>query len=222
MRLIRKVRCPHHDDRTASLAIYENGEYCFGCGYASRERTTGIREDNKEDLDDTFKYINALPRKLIRGLELPYDEQGYYVVWSGDTYYKFRMWEGDARYKSPYGHTPPLFWARKASNDSLVIIEGEINALSLNILGASGYDIVSPGASTKFYGKGSEVLLTESKKYNKVVVVADEDAAGWKAAVKLHMRLPKSEIKWMAEDANELLTKYDKETARSIIKALGL
>ena len=52
--VIAMARCPYHDDNTPSLAIYDNGYYCFGC------KKSGSLEPWMTDLitgnDSTDKY----------------------------------------------------------------------------------------------------------------------------------------------------------------------
>ncbi len=158
----RRIRCLWHKESTPSLVQYKDHWKCFGACHKSYtnkevEERTGEsfdydekEDEEKEDLKTTFEYINSLPKKHIRGVLLPYDERGYYIVWGHDEYSKFRQFNPGKgqKYIGPKGHYPPLFWARHSGSSILFIIEGEVNALSVAQI-VSG-DVCSPGSASMF------------------------------------------------------------------------
>ncbi len=223
----KMIRCPHHDDSTASLAIYENGQYCYGCGYTEQGPQDYVETSpilSTEEIQKEYDRIQVLPTSLIRGLYLKSDADAYYVLWPEDgqpPYYKARSWSSEEgpRYKAPRGAHARSFWARKMGAKSLIVVEGEINALSLNTIldPSESYDIMSPGPATNFFNKKSNELLTLAESYDKLYIVVDDDLAGLRAAVKLHMRIPNSIVKFMKPDINDVLVQYG-DRARQHIK----
>ncbi len=79
-----KILCtsPEHDESTPSMEVYDDGGYCFSCGWV--DKSVGDREAPPRevvDIKDKLQRIEALPIKLIRGLQLPYNQSGYFIVW---------------------------------------------------------------------------------------------------------------------------------------------
>src|SRR5690606_40100808 len=72
--------------------------------------------------------------------------------------------------------------------DRCIIVEGEINALSLATV-VDDWTIISPGATTQFCKKP---YLREYEKYDKIVIVADRDKAGAIAVIELKPLLLKN------------------------------
>ena len=211
-----KILCPYHSDTNPSMEVYDDGHcYCFVCG-ATKMMLEAISEKTKpkaepEYLCDSMRYIQMLPKKQIRGLYLHYTEAGYYIVWPDKNYYKFRTTSGNTRYLSPRGHTPPLFWARQLSSQKrLVIVEGEINALSI-AEATYGVSIVSPGSALNFKSR-KEDLISIARNYESVLIWSDMDGPGitalWELMPALVVRGIKVSQITSELDANDLLCKH--------------
>jgi 5S rRNA maturation endonuclease (ribonuclease M5) len=218
--LLRKINCPSgtHEDSTPSCAVYTDGSgWCFSCSKYFKQLEEPMAEivpKEKENLDDSFKYISTLPLIVHRGLSFPHDNRGYYIRWPNDDYYKMRMWApklDEPKYMGAKGHKKPWFYLRHKS-DSCIVVEGEINALSLNELNL-GMDILSPGGASNFYDSEMRSTINSFKRYKTVIVLVDKDAAGLKAAIEFH-KLVKPycldvRVKLMekGQDCNEILVK---------------
>ncbi len=199
------------------MRVYSNGAFCFaGCGLIplSDLGLTPWDVDQEErfveDLDQSFLRINNLPLKDFRGFKLPYDQQGYYVVWPNQNYYKRRNFSGKPKYKGPVGLSPPPFWVRQGTSSTLLVVEGEFDALSA-ALALPELDVMSPGSTSNFNRK----LLTEIKPYANIILIADSDPAGIEAVISLgaliHAELPGATFKRVLKasggaDLNELHT----------------
>lgn len=214
-----KVNCAFHDDATASMELYSDGFYhCFGCGAHGLQSALGGKYQNtaysrepkeKEDLEASIAAISALPTANIRGLVLPTDGNSYYIVWPDKNYYNRRLFEGEPKYKCPSGHTKQVFKARMSGSNTLALVEGEINALSLALCHIDA-DIVSPGGSGDFYSKHAiEHFYPEFKKYKRIFVFADEDKAGAIACIEFVSRMkphvPDITICLLRKDFNAIL-----------------
>lgn len=185
-----KIRCtnPNHADATPSMELYDDGSaHCFSCGFHTRImdalNTQPVKPKVVEDVEASLREIKQLPMKQIRGLWLHYATNGYYIVWPTNDYYKLRLTSGYTRYIGPSGHTPPLFWAAQLGSRTLVIVEGELNALSV-AESSREWDIVSPGSATNFGSKEAE-LLQLAGEYDRVIIWTDHDSAGITAIWKL-------------------------------------
>lgn len=132
----RRIKCPFHDDGTASLIQYPDSWYCHGAchkKYTNKEvedkkgvvYTYEEDGDEKEDIEEEIRYVESLPKTEVRGFTFPTGKTGYYLVWPDKQYYKFRRFIGEPKYVGPRGHKPPLFWARQRSCQTLAIVEGE-------------------------------------------------------------------------------------------------
>lgn len=231
---IKKVNCPNpdHPDNIASCAVYEDGSgFCFGCQTYFKSIAEPVNQTVfKEDINAKIDYIRSLPTKQIRGLDLPYDDKGYYILWPNANYYKLRYWDDNnarGRYGSPSGHTKPLFtlYSGDSSEDTLVLVEGEINALSLFSSGIVA-DVVSPGGVTGFTDKLMINELPTLINYAKVIVIADADAAGLEASIKFKTLARQYNssitIKLMEEDFNQILVEHGKEGIKETIEDLGV
>lgn len=221
-----KILCPFHADTNPSMELYDDGHgYCFVCGKSTKmlgALTAGpASKKEAENIQESIAAIKRLPAKWIRGLWMHYSDDGYYVIWPNDEYYKMRTYSGKPRYIAPTGHTPPLLWAKDnfpVGNDTLIIIEGEINALSLAMV-VENCDIVSPGASTNFHSKEADLLKVASG-YDNVVVWTDYDSAGihaiWGLLPVLCNRGIKASQITPELDANDMLMKYGIEVFKDV------
>lgn len=208
-----KILCPFHNERTPSCVIYPDHYFCFGCRkYGPLSDLEGIvdlpeiKERKPEDLKKQMAYISRLEKKVVRGLELPVDETGYYIVWPGNRYYVKRYFEPrPGKYYRPAGHRPPLFTAKWKSYRLGYIVEGEMNALS--VAEAVDSTVVSPGSATNF-----TKYLPYFKKFDKLVIVADRDNAGTLAAMELQNQLEsEKKVILMERDANDWLVRYGRK-----------
>lgn len=219
-----KVTCPWHDDANPSLEIYPDGVYCWVCGAkatiaqyqaASGRGVTPVTIKEKEDLQTSIDYIRGLPKAQIRGLELATDGASYFIVWPGEKYYLRRFFvDVGSRYLGPTGHKRPLFIPSEGKLDAIsgrgktvLIVEGEINALSVSkVLPDLG--VMSPGSATEFANQGWN--LPRFLNYDRQVIIADEDAPGATACIKLAAELQKKsrdvQCVLMNPDANDWLT----------------
>lgn len=171
-----KVKCtnPKHIDSNPSMEVYENGSYCFSCGYHTSEYTdsTAVRKP-PTDINKELEYIDGLEKREIRGLSLPADDLGYYITWPDRSYYKKRLYEGKARYIGPRGHRAPLYRIPGVDPKTLVVVEGEINAITLSNAIGNILTIVSPGSATELTRH-----IALYKLYSIVYIVIDRDIPG--------------------------------------------
>jgi hypothetical protein len=221
-----KVHCPRHEDQFPSCEVYETSAYCFaGCGSIPLEELkldskVEIKEKYRENLKERREYIDKLPRQEVRGFTFPADEMGYYITWPDSDYYKCRLWnppEKAAKYKNPSGHPQPPFRAQRGRGTTLILVEGEINALSVG-KAFPEHDVISPGSASDFMAKKLDKDLWEFSQYAKVVIVVDRDAPGTAAAIhlksKLMQKVPYVNIVLMQEDANQILVEKGVEALR--------
>jgi len=214
--------CEFHEDDSPSMAIYDDEHYhCFGCDKTGQvadlklDITIKKREENYvEDIKQTFTYINTLPTKSIRGLELPYDDVYYYLTWPNDTYYLARFIDpqGRGKYRCPTGHKRPTFLTGTPNSTvGAIIVEGEFNAASL-ALALPEFAIGSPGSATEL---GKFTFRSEVP----ILIVADADKPGAIGAIKCKSYTD-AKIHLMDRDANNVLVTQGKGTLRDeIIKA---
>lgn len=190
-----KIICPYHQDTEPSLHIYGEYAYCFVCKANVKTSELNLPPSAREirakknpvNIKDRIAYIRELPKKQIRGLELPYDDSGFYIIWPDETYYVKRMYFGKNRYVSPSGVQRPLFKFYKrvtVTNEILVIVEGELNAMSLRASISDDVDIVSPGSANNFVK-----YLREYEQYKRILIIFDLDAPGVVFGVDLKSRL---------------------------------
>lgn len=222
--MTKKYICPKHKDTNPSAHAYSDHYFCFVCHARGPLNELGLEPGERieityvEDVQATISYIDRLPRKAVRGFTLPLGPRGYYIVWPSRDYYKLRIEgaESGSKYRGPSGHSKPPFVAspsvgvlQRDSRDRLVLVEGELNALSLATL-EPPFDIVSPGGAGDFYSKGNEQYLREYSRYSRVDVVVDDDPAGGVAAIETKVKLitlgcPEVKIHLIDTDFNALL-----------------
>lgn len=225
------ITCPHHDDKTASLAKYEDGSaYCFSCSLYYPPSTFDVDRSTlspvpTEDIGARIRHIKELPTQEHRGLTFHYDSTGYYILWPDDSYYKCRKWVPDpSKYKNPRGISQPGFYLT-GRNAILFIVEGEINALSLKKV-YPRCAVLSPGSAGNFKEKLLKNYLAEIKKYNKVIIIVDYDKAGLTALKEIKGVLNKNliypKIYMNSMDINEMLTKYGETKIKEELKEMGV
>lgn len=227
---MERIFCIKHEESTPSLVVYPTHAYCYGgCGRIElselgKESSGAPKERYRENLQEARKYIDGLPKKEIRGFLLPYDDYGYYLVWTDADYYKRRNWDDSgAKYKNPSGHSQPPYWVRREHYPTLCISEGEFNAMSV-AEAFPEWDVVSPGSASDFKtGKTRHFLLTYCIRYSIVVVMVDRDGPGTEAAIHtkglLVEKVPQVRIALMSKDANEWCCEKGKEALRAEVEA---
>lgn len=218
---MKKILCKFHEEKTPSMVLYPDGYHCYGCGAHGPLSQLGMESSNieevvPENLHRALQYIYALPTKVIRGLAFPYDDNNYYIVWPSQDYYKSR--NQDRKYANKY-YNPrrikkPVFYLEGMPDVPSIIVEGEINALSLKEAFRENI-VISPGsaqdlASGKFLRELSSEGLTKQ-----VLCIADNDEAGKNALLTLQYKLRNMGYDTygiaMKEDANDVLVKHGKE-----------
>lgn len=219
-----KISCvnPDHDDKEPSMEVYEDRAYCFSCGYSvpSEEVVDALDlkklRREKTDIQAVLNYVEELPLRPVRGLVLPFDGRGYFIVWPDNSFYKKRMLEGNNRYIGPSGHKPPLYVFERSKTD-LVIVEGELNALSLAKSKVTTATIASPGSAVEL-NKHLNKYLT----YQNIVIIVDKDAAGVSNGLELKNTLMsnKKKVSLVAceKDINQILQDSGHEGVREWYK----
>lgn len=224
---MQRIICvnPEHKENTPSMVIYEDRGYCFGCGITvplselNRPDLIPVTKPEPEDLPSTLAYIKSLPLVSIRGLFLPADEDNYYIVWPSNDYYKRRKFiPGESsKYLCPKGHSKPLFIAAETPNKTAVLVEGELNAISLASLNL-GYTIISPGGCGDFNDRNFDKIMQNKYFYkaSRVILLLDKDVPGLDAAKRTKNFLLQNGfsniiIRLLKQDCNELLVRGELE-----------
>lgn len=222
-----KILCTLHQDNNPSMHVYPEWSYCFVCGGRIKTETLGLKVPVVErpfDIDAMLAYIKTLTIKTVRGLQLPDNSTGYYIVWPNAKFYKKRMYSGHSRYIGPPKMRPPLFKLPRIESRSriLTIVEGELNALSLKEAFPSA-TIYSPGSATELMRHYNEYLP-----FKYIYVIVDKDAPGVAYGLQLRNRLQKdgkhAKLIAVEEDFNDVLVERGVEGLKETFKkeALGL
>lgn len=232
MGLITKINCPDpaHTDNTPSCGVYSDGSaYCFGCfKYFKNVGLPGTikKEVPKESIEETYKYIDTLPKVTYRGLEFPHDNNGYYITWPDRSYYKLRSWtatDSASRYKSPSGHSSKWLYLEGKEVGQLFIVEGEINAISLH-KAYNKSSILSPGSAAGLGDQKIQRNLDFFRVYNSIIVFSDNDKAGVIGALKCKEILKEVNlnirITLLDKDFNELLVEGGIHAIQEKLKSL--
>ena len=234
----KKYTCPNpnHEDSTPSANAYADGYHCFGCGARGPLSELGLAPGErieytyKEDIPSSVTRIKSLSKQEIRGFQLHADSLGYYILWGDDSYYKRRIYgaESGNKYRGPAGHSKPPFVAQVTDYSDLILIEGEMNAMSLALLEPSA-TVISPGGAGDFYSsRGSKDLEGYSQNFAGTIhIVVDADAAGAQAAIETKAKLITlgcSEVKihLVERDFNDILVQDGKEALRDEVRKMGL
>lgn len=223
-----KILCPFHPDRNPSCHIFEDGYFCFVCEAHGPLRDLGATAKPgslpkpKEDIKASLEYIDTLPRKVIRGLTLPYDDKGYYIVYPNVDYYVRRNWDDSngRKYYNPAGFGQQLLIAAATMVElPLIVVEGQLNALTIDQAWTGYNGIVSPGAASNF---NSRLLVNYCLSYRAVLIIVDKDAAGVMAGLKLkaelHKRGIRSRVHGMKPDLNDTYVEKGQEAVRQEIQ----
>ncbi len=218
-----KILCPFHKDTNPSMHVYEEYAHCFVCG--GRAKTEDVLSGaeieviKKEPTNIPMELdrVRRLPKIHTRGLLLPADSEGYYIVWPDESFYKKRLFEGKQRYIGPRGRRPTPF-IYKGSKEAVVLVEGELNAMSLyegcqlNLAkGVNWLTIVSFGGVNNITD-----YINYSLQFKRIYVIVDRDIPGVIAGVKFKDGLLKhkrrvDQLIAVDNDINEILQKEGKE-----------
>ncbi len=229
-----KILCPYHTDTNPSMHCYQDTAYCFVCS-----KTVAIEEvlnadeiqrlktqvPEKENVEETIRYIKTLPKIKVRGLDLHTGRYGYYIVWPDNQYYKLRRYDDSPRYVGPRGIRPPLFSLGR-NKKTLVLVEGEINAISLHqSVGSDLLHVVSPGSAS---GLMDERTVNYSLQFESIYIIMDLEPSGpvsFGIELKkvLQSRGKKVTLILLTIDFNQLLQNGGSEAVtKQFIKELGL
>jgi 5S rRNA maturation endonuclease (ribonuclease M5) len=220
-----KIICKFHNDTTPSMHLYGDWGYCFVC-HAQVKRSEldlpgNIKEirakKNPTNIPETLQYIETLPVQEIRGIKFHFNDRGYFIVWPSKNYYKRRNFDGtDTRYIAPVGVTAPLFVYPGAARH-LIIVEGEINAITLHNTVYGEFKICSPGPASN--------LLRYIKYYlqfSRITIFVDRDAPGVVFGSQLKDVLLKNNINTqlitVEKDFNHVFTEEGEEGVRRLFE----
>lgn len=211
-----------HDDSTASMKVYGDFAYCFGCRVSVpvSELNLPSKVVSKEvtNIKEKFDYINSLPIKKIRGVEVPYDSEGFYIRWPRNKFYKKRLFSGKSKYIGPSGHKVPLFIV-PGYYKHLLIIEGELNAISLSLVIWDEYTIVSPGSAGELMKH-----IDYYRNYDKITIFSDYDAPGVVFGLQLKETLlrhgKKANLRLLKKDFNDILVKEGEEGLKKYFESI--
>lgn len=233
--MLKRIICPNplHRESTPSCVIYPTHAFCFGCNTRFDLKTLNIEPgeqeyvENRTNIVAELARINSLPKMAFRGLVLPFDDNSCYLVWPNGDYFiaRSRLSNSGRKYLCPTGLRRPLYRARVGTkSDTLVIIEGELEAASLAQVPGT-FDIVSPGAATNFnIDRDLKIYLT----YRRFYVIVDKDRAGFSAAVAMKAQLLKHTpyvtivFKDPEKDINDILCQEGTDGVEKWLRANGL
>lgn len=218
-----RINCPYHDDKTPSMYCYEEFAHCFVCeAHVPVEEVLDGKEIQRikkepENIQEKISYIKNLPRINIRGCSFPSDELGYYITWPDNNYYKCRTHGKSTRYIGPNGHRAPIF-NLGPNSASLVMVEGEINALSLEKgYSVRKFNIASPGSANEIM-RHLPFYLT----FDRISIIVDRDNAGVANGDALRRELikHKKRVQLIAceKDINDILQTEGEEGVRKWAK----
>ncbi|GAC1499954.1 MAG: hypothetical protein NVS1B10_03180 [Candidatus Saccharimonadales bacterium] len=204
------------------MEVYENSAYCFSCGYYTKDVDVPYEPKPKTDIGAEIEYIRTLPTREIRGLQLHYDYEGFYILWPDLSFYKKRLNQGRIRYLGPSGHRTPLFKIQGRDPKTLLMVEGELNALSLSLSIGDLYTIVSPGASTNIMN-----YMPYYCTFDSIYAIVDKDVSGVVNGLKLKEELINRKKRVVLEatdkDYNQILQEEGTEGVKEIFdRRLGL
>lgn len=215
----KKILCPFHQDHEPSMHVYEKFSYCFTCRASIPTSELNLPEhlrvlpkQESTNIKTQLEYIVNLPKKKIRGFNLHYDSFGAYILWPLGNFYKRRNWLGKVRYTAPTGTRQPLF-VYPGDSSSLVLVEGEFNAMSLFYALDGSYKIASMGPASDAMRHIKYVL-----QFNSITIIMDNDASGVVFGYQLKERLLKEgklcKLLLVDKDYNQVLQESGEEGVR--------
>jgi len=229
-----KVRCPfpEHEDTNPSAYKYGNKIYCFVCnkGLALKEER-GVYEKTELKKQKVSEYdisrIQSLPITNYRCLDLHSDGKFVYIIYPDGQYYRARNIHSNcsaSKYVSPKGVVKHYMYLPCENTDTLLLVEGEINALSIRKVN-SKVSLLCPGSATDF-STATKKYQNEIKRFKKVIVTADKDTAGAKAVINAlkvlrHLGVGLRHHLW-TKDANDLLIEGEEYLEREVKRILEL
>ncbi len=204
------ARCPAHDDRDNSLAVWYNGEVlsfkCYaGCDpkhvtdilydkypeYAellgrapkTKPKTDMEKEKVKESAQAWYASYLGVPAGFLSTLPLSFTTNEIIFRFPGIDRYKVRIKGERGAIWRGHGHTPELWPLPKDRvGEDIVITEGESDCIVARYLGLEAYAITK-GASS---GLSTSVLIALRRRgARRIVVAMDADSAGRQAATKI-------------------------------------
>jgi twinkle protein len=230
-KFVRHAPCNNCNSQN-NLAIYEFHSYCFGClqwtslaGFKSVVPANGEpiqKIQRKEMLDLIEGSVNALPKRQINSetckkfnyetgiyngrdchISNYYDKQYSLVAQHIRFADKSFKWLGDTDKISLFGQN---LW--RDGGKSVIITEGEIDCMSVSQVQGNKYPVVSVPSGASSAKKYIKRELEWLSKFEKIILMFDNDEAGTKASVECANILPVKKAyiaKLPMKDANELL-----------------
>ena len=206
-----------------NLAVYENHTYCFGCQQhkmndgevqqIKKEKTfkdmiTGqieplIKRNINEETCRVFNYeqgeYNGRPCQIANYYDKNYDKVAQKLRFADKSF----KWLGDTDKITLFGQN---LW--RDGGRTLVITEGEIDAMSVSLVNNNKYPVVSIPSGTASAKKYIKREMEWISKFEKIILMFDNDIAGNKASLECASLLPVKKVfisKLQGKDANELL-----------------
>ena len=231
-KFVRHAPCNNCNSQN-NLAIYEFHSYCFGClqwtslaGFKSVVPANGEQPiqkiQRKEMLDLIEGSVNALPKRQINSetckkfnyetgiyngrnchISNYYDKQYSLVAQHIRFADKSFKWLGDTDKISLFGQN---LW--RDGGKQVVITEGEIDCMSVSQVQGNKYPVVSVPSGASSAKKYIKRELEWLSKFEKIILMFDNDEAGTKASVECANILPVKKAyisKLPMKDANDLL-----------------
>ena len=206
-----------------NLANYENHTYCFGCH--KHQRTNGDLPEITKEIKNTNMITGFIEPLIKRGINeetcrvFNYEQGEYngkpcHIANYYDKNYdkvaqKLRFadksfkWIGDTDKITLFGQN---LW--RDGGRTLVITEGEIDAMSVSLVNNNKYPVVSIPSGTASAKKYIKREMEWISKFEKIILMMDNDIAGNKASLECASLLPVKKVfisKLQGKDANELL-----------------
>jgi twinkle protein len=226
--VLKREQCPDCLDTSQdNLIVYEDGgKYCFSCGE--------LKE--KGERDDMLEHEPKVPAALLNGeyADLPsrgiskhtcqrfeyqtgkhngtyvhianyLDSEGKPIAQKIRTKDKQMYWKGDASKVGFYGQ----WMYEPGPNKNLIIVEGEIDALTVRqVLGNKVNCVVSIPSGTNSAVKTCKANMEWLLRWGSIYLAFDSDEAGRKAQAEVADLFDPTVIKfvtWPMKDPNELL-----------------
>lgn len=222
-KFIRHAPCNNCNSQD-NLAIYEFHSYCFGClQWTPLNGEQPIQtKKRKEVLDLIEGNVNALPKRHINSETCKkfnyetgiYNGRNCHISNYYDKHYslvaqhirfadKSFKWLGDTDKITLFGQN---LW--RDGGKSIIITEGEIDAMSVSQINNHKYPVVSVPSGASSAKKYIKRELEWLSKFEKIVLMFDNDDAGTKASIECANILPVKKAyiaKLPMKDANDLL-----------------
>lgn len=180
MAFIKMHPCPRCHSRD-NLSEYDNGFYCFGCGY-TKSKIKRLDEIKKVKVGDSLTLSKTLPKdalKWLLGYNLTKNEidqfsfaekygKNLLVLYADENYWQARNLDDGQKYLSS-GEKPYIEYGNKTQkSDILIFVEDVISAVKV------GRQFV---AVPMLGSKPKQDWLTYLKKYETIIIWGDRDKA---------------------------------------------